>query len=61
MSTSTELLAQIGQAAILESQERAAVTETERLGQRDAARDARRRHGDAQRALAALIREAESQ
>ena len=52
---------QIAHAAILESEERSALAECERLGQTVAARDARRRHADAQRALASLIRKAENQ
>jgi hypothetical protein len=59
MNITPELAMQIATAAILESEERDAVAETERLDQVMAARDARRRHADAARALAALIREAE--
>jgi hypothetical protein len=48
----------IAQAAVLASDERSALIECERLGQTMAAREARRRLSDAERALAALIREA---
>lgn len=55
-----ELAVRIADAAILEHDERHALDECERLGQRDGAREARRRLSDARAQLDALIRQAQA-